>query len=411
MKRHYWKILCGLLLVVLAWSMRPAAAPEYPLKMERPTSKQPVFLLHQIGNDHSEGIAVMEMNGDGILDVISGAYWYEAPDWQRHKFRDVKVEGEYVVNCGEFTIDADEDGDLDIVGGGWQEDGIFWWENPGELGPLWEKRLITTSPATEGMWRADIDGDGKDEVVAVHYREREVFFISFAGGEPAKHPVGGKEGDGHGVGVGDVDGDGKPDVVTIKGWYRQIDASQDKWEWLPEFELGATGFSIEVYDVNNDGANDLIYGRGHSYGLFWLEQVTVNGKRGWKQHLIDGTFSQLHNLRLADLNGDGRPEVLTGKRYRGHNGRDPGGYDPLAMFYYTIDRKTATFTRYPIAYNSTAGAGMQFVVLDFDKDGDKDFFTAGKTGQYWFENLTVDQVPREQRENELLLNKNWPFSD
>ena len=166
-----------------------------------------------------------------------------------------------------------------------------------------------------------------------------------------------------------------------------------------------------MYDVNNDGANDLIYGRGHSYGLFWLEQVTVNGKRGWKQHLIDGTFSQLHNLRLADLNGDGRPEVLTGKRYRGHNGRDPGGYDPLALFYYTIDRKTATFTRYPIAYNSTAGAGMQFVVLDFDKDGDKDFFTAGKTGQYWFENLTVDQVPREQRENELLLNKNWPFSD
>ena len=169
--------------------------------MERPTSKQPVFLLHQIGNDHSEGIAVMEMNGDGILDVISGAYWYEAPDWQRHKFREVKIEGEYVVNCGEFTIDADEDGDLDIVGGGWQEDGIFWWENPGELGPIWEKHLITTSPATEGMWRADIDGDGKDEMVAVHYREMEVFYISFAGGKPAKHRVGGKEGDGHGIGL------------------------------------------------------------------------------------------------------------------------------------------------------------------------------------------------------------------
>ena len=102
--------------------------------------------------------------------------------------------------------------------------------------------------------------------------------------------------------------------------------------------------------------------------MFWLEQVTVNGNRGWKQHLIDGTFSQLHNVRLADLNGDGQPEVLTGKRYRGHNGADPGGYDPLALFYYTIDRETATFTRYPIAYNSTAGAGMQFVVLDFDKD-------------------------------------------
>ena len=144
MKRHVWKILLGFLLLVLAWSMRPTAASEYPLKMEQSTSKEPIFLLHQIGDDRSEGIAVMDMNGDGTLDVTSGAYWYEAPDWERHKFREVKIAGEYVVNCGEFTIDADEDGDLDIVGVGWQEDGIFWWENPGELGPIWEKHFITT---------------------------------------------------------------------------------------------------------------------------------------------------------------------------------------------------------------------------------------------------------------------------
>ena len=143
-KRHFWKILLGFLLVVLAWSMRPTAASEYPLKMEQSTTKEPIFLLHQIGDDLSEGIAVMDMNGDGTLDVTSGAYWYEAPDWARHKFREVKIAGEYVVNCGEFTIDVDEDGDLDIVGAGWQEDGIFWWENPGELGPIWEKHFITT---------------------------------------------------------------------------------------------------------------------------------------------------------------------------------------------------------------------------------------------------------------------------
>jgi hypothetical protein len=111
------------------------------------------------------------------------------------------------------------------------------------------------------------------------------------------------------------------------------------------------------------------------------------------------------------LNGDGKPEILTGKRYRGHNGDDPGGYEPLALFYYTIDTKTATFARYPIAYNSRAGAGTQFVVLEFDGDGDKDLFTAGKSGQFWFENLTVNTVPREQREKEILINKNWPFTD
>jgi hypothetical protein len=200
-------------------------------------------------------------------------------------------------------------------------------------------------------------------------------------------------------------------VVTVNGWYRQVDAAKGQWEWLPEFKLGATGFSIEVYDVNSDGHNDLIFGRGHSYGLFWMEQAVAGGKRSWNQHLIDGSFSQLHNLQLVDLNEDGQPEILTGKRYRGHNGADPGSYEPLAIFYYTIDRKNSSFTRYPIAYNSTAGAGMQFVVLDLDGDGDKDIVCAGKTGQYWFENMTVNKVPQEQREKELLYNYDWPFKE
>ena len=142
-----------------------------------------------------------------------------------------------------------------------------------------------------------------------------------------------------------------------------------------------------------------------------MEQTNQGGKRGWKQHLIDGSVSQLHNVALVDLTGDGRPEILTGKRYRGHNGRDPGAYDPLAIFYYTLDPDTQSFTRHPIAYNSSAGVGAQFVVRDMDGDGDVDIVTAGKSGQYWFENLTINNVPREQRERELLLNQDWPFTE
>lgn len=412
MKRHFWTVLSVVLGGALSWSLLSTRAEEeYPLNLKRSTSQEPAFTLHEVGNDHSEGVAVMDMNGDGRLDVTSGAYWYEAPAWTRHKYREAKIQGEFVVNCGEFSIDVDEDGDLDLVSAGWQEDGIFWYVNPGKAGAIWEKRLITPSLHTEGFWAADIDGDGKQDFVAVHYTPSEVFYVSFAGGKPTKHRVGGKEGDDHGIGVGDVDGDGKLDVVATKGWYRQVDASNDQWEWTPEFDLGHTGFGIQVFDVNADGKSDLIYGRGHSYGLFWREQTSEGGKRGWKEHLIDGTFSQLHNVQLADLNGDGKPEILTGKRYRGHNGDDPGGYEPLALFYYTIDTKTATFARYPIAYNSRAGAGTQFVVLDFDGDGDKDIVTAGKSGQFWFENLTVNNVPREQREKEILINKNWPFTD
>ena len=103
------------------------------------------------------------------------------------------------------------------------------------------------------------------------------------------------------------------------------------------------------------------------------------------------------------------PELLTGKRYRGHNDHDPGSYDPLVVYYYKIDRKTGTFSRYPISVNGTAGVGTQFVVADLDGDGDLDIATAGKTGVHFFENLKIDRVPKETREKELLLNQEWPF--
>ncbi len=410
-KNALWIVPCIAAAAAVGWWLKPVAAKEeFALKIEKAIDPAPVFLLHRVGDDHSEGVAVLDMNQDGRADITSGAYWYEAPSWTRLKYREAGIEGEFVVNCGEFTIDADGDGDLDILSAGWQEDGVYWYENPGKVGPQWKKTLITPSLHTEGMWRTDIDGDGKDnEFLAVHYTAAEVFYVTFAGGKPRKVKVGGEEGDEHGVGAGDIDGDGKVDVVTTKGWYRQ--ETPEKWEYRSEFELGDTGFGIQVLDVNADGRNDLVFGRGHSYGMFWMEQTNAGGKRGWKQHLIDGSFSQLHNMRLADLDGDGKPEILTGKRYRGHNGNDPGGYEPLAIFYYKLDPKTAAFTRYPIAYNSDAGVGTQFVVTDMDGDGDQDIVTAGKSGQFWFENLMTNKVPREEREKDLLLNKDWPFSE
>jgi hypothetical protein len=104
-------------------------------------------------------------------------------------------------------------------------------------------------------------------------------------------------------------------------------------------------------------------------------------------------------------------ELLAGKRYRGHDGNDPGSYDPLVVYYYKIDRKTGEFMRYPIGANGTASAGTQFVTGDLDGDGDIDIVTAGETGVHFFENKKVDLVPKEQREKEILLDANWPFAD
>ncbi len=375
---------------------------------------QATFFSHQLGTDHAEGITVIDMNGDGRPDLLSGAFWYENPgpqggEWKMHQYRTVEIVGEYVSDCGEWAIDVNHDGAPDVVTMGWQTDGLWWYENPKKLGVTWQKHFITHTIETEGGWLADLNGDGKPDLALAHYGRSGVIWVDFSGAQPKVHHVGGHDQDGHGIGMADVDGDGKVDLLTPFGWFKNIDADQDKWEWHGDWNLGETGFPIIGYDVNGDGKMDIIYGRGHSYGLYWMEQQGDAANRHWEKHTIDESFSQVHALMLADIDGDGEPELLAGKRYRGHNGNDPGSYDPLVIYYYKIDQKTGKFTRYAISSNGTAAAGTQFIVQDLDGDGDLDVAVAGKTGVHFLENLKVDNVPKSTREQELLLNKKWPF--
>ena len=375
---------------------------------------QTTFFVHRLGSEHAEGITTLDMNGDGRPDILSGAYWYENPgpqggEWERHQYRTVESVGEFVSDCGEWTVDVNHDGAPDVVTVGWMTDGLWWYENPKRPDVMWQRHLIAHTIETEGGWMADLNGDGQPDLALAHYGRSGIFWVDFAGPQPKVHYVGGHAEDGHGIGMADIDGDGKVDLLTTHGWFKNIDADHDKWEWHGDWDLEEAGFPIIGYDVNGDGKTDIIYGRGHSYGLYWLEQQGDAAHRRWVRHTIDESFSQVHTLALADIDGDGEPELIAGKRYRGHDGGDPGSYDPLVIYYYKIDRKTGQFTRYPISVNGTAGAGTQFVVADLDGDGDMDIATAGKTGVHFFENLKIDRVPRAQREKELLLDKNWPF--
>jgi hypothetical protein len=408
------------LLFIIVVASAHAQDPSHATEFRKPTpgpgpngASNPTFLIHRLGTDHAEGITLLDMNNDGFLDILSGAYWYENPgslggDWKQHQYRTVGTHAEFVSDCGEWTIDVNHDGLPDVVTTGWISNGVWWYENPGKSAPpdgMWQKHFITDSYDTEGGAIGDIDGDGHPDIALAHYNHSGILWISFANAKPEVHHVGGPEQDGHGIGIADIDGDGKADILTPYGWFQNIDAAHDKWQWHPDWHLGDTGFPILAYDVNHDGKMDIIFGQGHSYGLYWLEQTAPHT---FTRHAIDESFSQSHALTLVDLDHDGQPYLITGKRYRGHSGNDPGSHDPLVIYAYKI-HNDGTFTRIPISVNGTAGVGTQILAEDLDKDGDIDLAVAGKSGVHFIENLKINNVPKETRESQQILNRQWPF--
>jgi len=315
--------------------------------------------------------------------------------------------GEFVSDCGEWTVDVNHDGAPDVITAGWITNGLWWYENPKQQGVMWKRHLIADSFDTEGGVFADINGDGKPDIALAHYNHSGILCVDFSGPTPRVHHLLPTVADGHGIGIADIDGDGKPYILTPFGWFRQINADADQWEWHPDWNFGDTGFPTIGYDVNNDGRMDLIVGQGHSYGLYWWEQGGPKPHPTWTKHIIDESFSQAHALLLTEI--DGEMQLITGKRYRGHNGNDPGSYDPVAVYAYTLDRKTATFKRHTLSMNGTAIAGTQFIAADLDKDGDMDLASAGKLGVHIFENLRIDNVPKVMREQQIPLEKSRPF--
>jgi sugar phosphate isomerase/epimerase len=151
---------------------------------------------------------------------------------------------------------------------------------------------------------------------------------------------------------------------------------------------------ILVYDVNGDGLNDIITSSAHGYGIFWYEQVRHGSEITFKQHLIDQSWSQAHSLVLADLDGCGVPELVTGKRFMAHNGGDPDEGGTLGLYYYKLTRgPLPVWTKHVISYGQGIGSGVNICAVDLDGDGDLDVIVTGKWGgPVWFENQRITKT-------------------
>lgn len=376
------------------------------------------FVTRRLSMQHyAEGADVGDINGDGALDLVAGPIWYAGPTFN--------VGGTLMPNPPTFPMDqystffltfvddVNADGRPDVlaigdaglqVGAGANINAV-WYENPGpaNLAQPWTRRPIYGAfVSNESPAYLNLTGDDKRELVFMTNGQ-----LGYA--RPAADPTAAWTFTSistnmfgtpyvHGLGVGDVDGDRLPDVVERSGWWRQAAGATftrnafDFGMGLPQTRPGNWGGSqMYVFDVDGDGDNDVVTVlAAHQYGLSWFEHQGTGAAATFVPHAIlpataaAGNFSQLHATVVADVNGDGLPDIITGKRYYAHpsTNPDPGTTDPPVIAWFELRRAAggATFVQHVI--DSDSGVGCNFVARDVTGDGKVDIFATNKHGTF-----------------------------
>jgi hypothetical protein len=372
----------------------------------------------------SEGANIGDFNHDGKMDIVSGPYWWEGPDFKvRHEYypatksfklgpiSKITIPGfegalgqnnTYSDNFFAFTADFNKDGWDDILIYGFPGQDASWFENPKDASGVngtehWRRHKVFDVVDNESPQWGDLNGDGKPEIVSnsggtFGYAEPDWNDAAKPWTWHAVTPKVGWQRFTHGMGFGDVNGDGKADILEAKAWWEQT--SSGEWTKHPA-NFGSGGAQMYVYDVNGDGLNDVITSiEAHGYGLSWFEQKKDGGEISFTEHRITGrtakdnkygvVFSQLHAVDLVDMDGDGLKDIVTGKRFWAHGAHgdaDPAG--AAVLYWFKLVRNPDKSVDWiPYLIDSDSGVGTQVVAADVNGDGLPDVIVGNKKGTF-----------------------------
>jgi FG-GAP-like repeat len=359
---------------------------------------------------YSWGVTAADINHDGVIDLIAGPYYYLGPDYTKR--REIYAASTYSPSTQyaglswlDFAYDFTGDGWPDVITTGAGRITTLYVNTKGEA-RRWDKYSVLPKSNTEIALLKDMDGDGRPDLVLGIDG-----VLCYASPDPAKptgewvvHHISGPNGVGaHGMGVGDISGDGLPDVVTATGWYEQPPkgSTQETWTFHPETFGGRGGAEMGVYDVNGDGLADVVAALdAHGFGLAWFEQKRdKDGKISFVRHMVMDdlwsknaggvTFTELHGSTVGDVDGDGIPDFIVGKRYWSHEDSytDPDPYGPPVLYWYrTVRNKNAPGGAefVPELIHNRSGAGSQVLAMDLNGDGALDIAASTNRGTFIF---------------------------
>ncbi|NET23870.1 MAG: VCBS repeat-containing protein, partial [Okeania sp. SIO1H5] len=249
-----------------------------------------------------------DIGGDKNLDFVTGSrggeirWWeYKGPDkWMKHV-----IAKEAKTDVGGVAVDVDGDGLVDQISG------PSWYKNPGKGGKAWEEKPFG-GKGVHDQRVGDIDGDGKPDLVSLVDRYFSWHKIT-ASGEWVETPI--AEGRHSGLAIGDLDGDGDNDIVRAEQWFENQENGA-KWVAHPlglvevrESFRKKPATAAAIADLDKDGDMDVGISGHDGKNVAWLEN---DGQGNFTEHHLFSKGKKIHSLQLADFNNDGWIDIFAG---------------------------------------------------------------------------------------------------
>lgn len=302
------------------------------------------FTRHIIAKNEEgwlERHAIGDIDGDGKPDIVvvknlhAQLVWFrnggkprDGKPWKRHF-----IAKEFPRSYDVVLADLAGNGRLDVAASAWVGNQFAWFENSGTHGDdkLWARHVIDSKVGeTRTIRAADFNGDGRIDLLGSARTGNLVVWYENPG-KPAsrpwkKHVIDSESlqpTHGHAV---DMDGDGDMDVVMALGmlapagaknshqivWYENVGKPGKGTQWV-KHTIGRLeqAFEAVAADLNGDGHLDVVASAWEGQGkIVWFENPGDPRKGPWKMHVLKENWPRANQVIVADLDGDGRPDII-----------------------------------------------------------------------------------------------------